>query len=146
MNQLKQQSNNDIDNATTKEDIDRIKQKLEDAVNNISNYVTAKVDAKNEIKDAAAAKIKEIDNNPDLTPEQKAAAKDEVNRLKEQALKDIDNAKDLNGIDEAKSQARDTISKFDPNQFTIDQAKDKAKQAIEEELTTNSKKLIITLT
>ncbi|WP_422635971.1 DUF1542 domain-containing protein [Staphylococcus pasteuri] len=132
LNQLKQQSNNDIDNATTKEDIDRIKQKLEDAVNNISNYVKAKVDAKNEIKDAAAAKIKEIDNNPDLTPEQKAAAKDEVNRLKEQALKDIDNAKDLSGIDEAKSNAQDTINQFDPNQFTIDQAKDKAKQAIEE--------------
>ncbi len=132
LNQLKQQSNNDIDNATTKEDIDRIKQKLEDAVNNISNYVKAKVDAKNEIKDAAAAKIKEIDNNPDLTPEQKAAAKDEVNRLKEQALKDIDNATDLNGIDEAKSNAQDTINQFDPNQFTIDQAKDKAKQAIED--------------
>ncbi|VXC69104.1 DUF1542 domain-containing protein [Staphylococcus pasteuri] len=132
LNQLKQQSNNDIDNATTKEDIDRIKQKLEDAVNNISNYVKAKVDAKNEIKDAAAAKIKEIDNNPDLTPEQKAAAKVEVNRLKEQALKDIDNATDLNGIDEAKSNAQDTINQFDPNQFTIDQAKDKAKQAIED--------------
>ncbi len=128
----KQQSNNDIDNATTKEDIDRIKQKLEDAVNNISNYVTAKVDAKNEIKDAAAAKIKEIDNNPDLTPEQKADAKDEVNLLKEQALKNIDNAKDLTGIEEAKSNAQDTINQFDPNQFTIDQAKNKAKQAIEE--------------
>ncbi|MDO6575202.1 DUF1542 domain-containing protein, partial [Staphylococcus pasteuri_A] len=48
------------------------------------------------------------------------------------ALKDIDNAKDLNGIEEAKSKAQDTINQFDPNQFTIDQAKDKAKQDIEE--------------
>ncbi|WP_415918579.1 DUF1542 domain-containing protein [Staphylococcus warneri] len=130
--QLQQQANDTIAKAATKEEIEIAKQKFEQALNGLKDYVNAKVEAKQQIKDLADAKNKEIDSNPNLTPEQKEAAKAEVERMKQQALKDIENANNVDAVNKAKDQGQSTINNFDPNQFTIDKAKADAKKAIED--------------
>uniref|UniRef100_UPI0011598F0C DUF1542 domain-containing protein n=1 Tax=Staphylococcus aureus TaxID=1280 RepID=UPI0011598F0C len=82
------------------------------------------------IENATQQKIDEINNSVTLTPEQKEAAIAEVNKLKQQAIDYINNAVDVHTVEEVQQQAKAQIEQFNPEQFTIEQAKSNAIQAI----------------
>ncbi|HEJ7383335.1 TPA: GA module-containing protein, partial [Staphylococcus aureus] len=82
------------------------------------------------IENAAQQKINEINNHATLTPEQKEAAIAEVNKLKQQAIEQINNAADVHTVEEVQHQEQAHIEQFNPDQFTIDQAKSNAIKSI----------------
>ncbi|HHA5986414.1 TPA: DUF1542 domain-containing protein, partial [Staphylococcus aureus] len=82
------------------------------------------------IENAAQQKINEINNHATLTPEQKEAAIAEVNKLKQQAIEQINNAADVHTVEEVQNQEQTHIEQFNPDQFTIDQAKSNAIKSI----------------
>ena len=82
------------------------------------------------IENAAQQKINEINNHATLTPEQKEAAIAEVNKLKQQAIEQINNAADAHTVEEVQHQEQAHIEQFNPDQFTIDQAKSNAIKSI----------------
>ncbi len=82
------------------------------------------------IENAAQQKINDINNHATLTPEQKEAAIAEVNKLKQQAIERINNAADVHTVEEVQQQEQAQIEQFNPEQFTIDQAKSNAIQSI----------------
>ncbi|HDF4861108.1 TPA: GA module-containing protein, partial [Staphylococcus aureus] len=82
------------------------------------------------IENAAQQKIDEINNHATLTPEQKEAAIAEVNKLKQQAIEQINNAADVHTVEEVQHQEQAHIEQFNPDQFTIDQAKSNAIKSI----------------
>ncbi|HDG8500970.1 TPA: DUF1542 domain-containing protein, partial [Staphylococcus aureus] len=82
------------------------------------------------IENATQQKIDEINNSVTLTPEQKEAAIAEVNKLKQQAIEQINNAADVLTVEEVQQQAKAQIEQFNAEQFTIEQAKSNAIQAI----------------
>ncbi|VEB65633.1 extracellular matrix binding protein [Staphylococcus aureus] len=75
-------------------------------------------------------KINDINNHATLTPEQKEAAIAEVNKLKQQAIEQINNATDVHSVEEVQQQEQTHIEQFNPEQFTIDQAKSNAIKSI----------------
>ncbi|CFO93612.1 Erythrocyte membrane binding protein [Staphylococcus aureus] len=82
------------------------------------------------IENAAQQKINDINNHATLTPEQKEAAIAEVNKLKQQAIEQINNATDVHSVEEVQQQEQTHIEQFNPEQFTIDQAKSNAIKSI----------------
>ncbi|WP_460996900.1 DUF1542 domain-containing protein, partial [Staphylococcus aureus] len=82
------------------------------------------------IENAAQQKINDINNHATLTPEQKEAAIAEVNKLKQQAIEQINNAADVHTVEEVQRQEQAHIEQFNPDQFTIDQAKSNAIKSI----------------
>ncbi|HDA1134808.1 TPA: GA module-containing protein, partial [Staphylococcus aureus] len=82
------------------------------------------------IENAAQQKINEINNHATLTPEQKEAAIAEVNKLKQQAIEQINNAADVHTVEKVQHQEQAHIEQFNPDQFTIDQAKSNAIKSI----------------
>lgn len=92
----------------------------------------AKQQAIKDIEDATRNKIDDINNNTTLTQEQKDAAITEVDKLKQQAIDNINKSTKQDDVDQAKQKGQDQINQFDPNAFTIDQAKDNAQKAIED--------------
>lgn len=82
------------------------------------------------IENATQQKVDEINNSVTLTPEQKEAAIAEVNKLKQQAIEQINNAADVHTVEEVQQQAKAQIEQFNAEQFTIEQAKSNAIQAI----------------
>ncbi|HDG9916463.1 TPA: GA module-containing protein, partial [Staphylococcus aureus] len=82
------------------------------------------------IENAAQQKINDINNHTTLTPEQKEAAIAEVNKLKQQAIEQINNATDVHSVEEVQQQEQTHIEQFNPEQFTIDQAKSNAIKSI----------------
>ncbi|WP_154841003.1 DUF1542 domain-containing protein, partial [Staphylococcus pasteuri] len=96
-----------------------------------SNYLKPKLHPKNQIKHPPPTKIKQIHNNPHLTPQQKPPPKHQLNPLKQQPFKHIHNPTHLNPIHQPKSNPQHTINQFHPNQFTIHQPKHKPKQPIQ---------------
>ncbi|WP_047560700.1 DUF1542 domain-containing protein, partial [Staphylococcus schweitzeri] len=94
----------------------------------------AKQQAIQSIENAAQQKVNDINNDDTLTPEQKEAAIAEVNKLKQQAIDYINNAPNVHSVEEVQHQEQAHIEQFNPNQFTIDQAKANAIKAIEDEI------------
>lgn len=94
--------------------------------------IVAKNQAIKDIEDLAQNKINDINNNTTLTKAQKDAAIAEVNKLKQQAIDNINKATNQEDVDHAKQSGQDQIYHFNPNAFTIDQAKVKAQKAIED--------------
>lgn len=88
----------------------------------------AKQQAIKDIEDATRNKIDDINNNTTLTQEQKDAAITEVDKLKQQAIDNINKSTKQDDVDQAKQKGQDQINQFDPNAFTIDQAKDNAQK------------------
>ncbi|HFE6648227.1 TPA: DUF1542 domain-containing protein, partial [Staphylococcus aureus] len=84
------------------------------------------------IENAAQQKIDEINNSVTLTLEQKEAAIAEVNKLKQQAIDYINNAPDVHSVEEIQQQEQAHIEQFNPEQFTIEQAKSNAIKSIED--------------
>ncbi|HCV9997685.1 TPA: hyperosmolarity resistance protein Ebh [Staphylococcus aureus] len=84
------------------------------------------------IENAAQQKINEINNSVTLTLEQKEAAIAEVNKLKQQAIDNINNAPDVHSVEEIQQQEQAHIEQFNPEQFTIEQAKSNAIKSIED--------------
>ncbi|HDA7699663.1 TPA: hyperosmolarity resistance protein Ebh [Staphylococcus aureus] len=84
------------------------------------------------IENAAQQKINEINNSVTLTLEQKEAAIAEVNKLKQQAIDYINNAPDVHSVEEIQQQEQAHIEQFNPEQFTIEQAKSNAIKSIED--------------
>ncbi len=84
------------------------------------------------IENAAQQKINEINNSVTLTLEQKEAAIAEVNKLKQQAIDHINNAPDVHSVEEIQQQEQAHIEQFNPEQFTIEQAKSNAIKSIED--------------
>ncbi len=84
------------------------------------------------IENAAQQKINEINNSVTLTLEQKEAAIVEVNKLKQQAIDHINNAPDVHSVEEIQQQEQAHIEQFNPEQFTIEQAKSNAIKLIED--------------
>ncbi|HHA7121025.1 TPA: DUF1542 domain-containing protein, partial [Staphylococcus aureus] len=84
------------------------------------------------IENAAQQKINEINNSVTLTLEQKEAAIAEVNKLKQQAIDNINNAPDVPSVEEIQQQEQAHIEQFNPEQFTIEQAKSNAIKSIED--------------
>ncbi|MCL4587849.1 DUF1542 domain-containing protein, partial [Staphylococcus aureus] len=84
------------------------------------------------IGNAAQQKINEINNSVTLTLEQKEAAIAEVNKLKQQAIDHINNAPDVHSVEEIQQQEQAHIEQFNPEQFTIEQAKSNAIKSIED--------------
>ncbi|HHV8922384.1 TPA: DUF1542 domain-containing protein, partial [Staphylococcus aureus] len=84
------------------------------------------------IENAAQQKINDINNHATLTPEQKEAAIAEVNKLKQQAIEQINNAADVPSVEEVQQQEQAHIEQFNPDQFTIEQAKSNAIKSIED--------------
>ncbi len=84
------------------------------------------------IENAAQQKIDEINNSVTLTLEQKEAAIAEVNKLKQQAIDYINNAPDVHSVEEIQQQEQAHIEQFNPEQFTIEQAKSNAIKLIED--------------
>ncbi|HEH8153133.1 TPA: GA module-containing protein, partial [Staphylococcus aureus] len=82
------------------------------------------------IENTAQQKINDINNHATLTPEQKEAAIAEVNKLKQQAIEQINNAADVHSVEEVQQQEQAHIEQFNPDQFTIDQAKSNAIKSI----------------
>lgn len=94
----------------------------------------AKQQAIQSIENAAQQKVNDINNDATLTPEQKEAAIAEVNKLKQQAIDYINNAPNVHSVEEVQHQEQAHIEQFNPDQFTIDQAKANAIKAIEDEI------------
>ncbi|CAA5257957.1 cell wall associated fibronectin-binding protein [Staphylococcus aureus] len=84
------------------------------------------------IENAAQQKINEINNSVTLTLEQKEAAIAEVNKLKQQAIDHVNNAPDVHSVEEIQQQEQAHIEQFNPEQFTIEQAKSNAIKSIED--------------
>ncbi|HBE8352165.1 TPA: hyperosmolarity resistance protein Ebh [Staphylococcus aureus] len=84
------------------------------------------------IENAAQQKIDEINNSVTLTLEQKEAAIAEVNKLKQQAIDHVNNAPDVHSVEEIQQQEQAYIEQFNPEQFTIEQAKSNAIKSIED--------------
>lgn len=84
------------------------------------------------IENAVQQKINEINNSVTLTLEQKEAAIAEVNKLKQQAIDHINNAPDVHSVEEIQQQEQAHIEQFNPEQFTIEQAKSNAIKSIED--------------
>ncbi|HEB2178075.1 TPA: hyperosmolarity resistance protein Ebh [Staphylococcus aureus] len=84
------------------------------------------------IENEAQQKINEINNSVTLTLEQKEAAIAEVNKLKQQAIDHINNAPDVHSVEEIQQQEQAHIEQFNPEQFTIEQAKSNAIKSIED--------------
>ncbi len=84
------------------------------------------------IENATQQKINEINNSVTLTLEQKEAAIAEVNKLKQQAIDHINNAPDVHSVEEIQQQEQAHIEQFNPEQFTIEQAKSNAIKSIED--------------
>ena len=81
------------------------------------------------IENAAQQKINDINNHATLTPEQK---KLRLQKLisKQQAIEQINNAADVHTVEEVQRQEQAHIEQFNPDQFTIDQAKSNAIKSI----------------
>ena len=94
--------------------------------------IVAKNQAIKDIEGLAQNKINDINNNTTLTKAQKDAAIAEVNKLKQQAIDNINKATNQEDVDHAKQSGQDQIYHFNPNTFTIDQAKVKAQKSIED--------------
>ncbi len=84
------------------------------------------------IENAAQQKINEINNSVTLTLEQKEAAIAEVNKLKQQAIDHVNNASDVHSVEEIQQQEQAHIEQFNPEQFTIEQAKSNTIKSIED--------------
>ncbi|WP_218816305.1 DUF1542 domain-containing protein, partial [Staphylococcus argenteus] len=84
------------------------------------------------IENAAQQKINDINNSATLTPEQKEAAIAEVNKLKQQAINQISNSSDVQSVEALQQQEQTKIEQFNPDQFTINQAKVNATKVIED--------------
>ncbi|HBC4641423.1 TPA: hyperosmolarity resistance protein Ebh [Staphylococcus aureus] len=84
------------------------------------------------IENAAQQKIDEINNSVTLTLEKKEAAIAEVNKLKQQAIDHVNNAPDVHSVEEIQQQEQAYIEQFNPEQFTIEQAKSNAIKSIED--------------
>ncbi len=84
------------------------------------------------IENAAQQKINEINNSVTLTLEQKEAAIAEVNKLKQQAIDHVNNAPDVHSVEEIQQKEQAHIEQFNPEQFTIEQAKSNAIKSIED--------------
>ncbi|HAR3452462.1 TPA: DUF1542 domain-containing protein, partial [Staphylococcus aureus] len=84
------------------------------------------------IENAAQQKINEINNSVTLTLEQKEAAIAEVNKLKQQAIDHVNDAPDVHSVEEIQQQEQAHIEQFNPEQFTIEQAKSNAIKSIED--------------
>ncbi len=84
------------------------------------------------IENAAQQKINEINNSVTLTLGQKEAAIAEVNKLKQQAIDHVNNAPDVHSVEEIQQQEQAHIEQFNPEQFTIEQAKSNAIKSIED--------------
>ncbi|GJF43965.1 hypothetical protein SA19061_10550 [Staphylococcus argenteus] len=84
------------------------------------------------IENAAQQKINDINNSATLTPEQKEAAIAEVNKLKQQAINQINNSSDVQSVEALQQQEQTQIERFNPDQFTINQAKVNATKVIED--------------
>lgn len=84
------------------------------------------------IENAAQQKINEINNSVTLTLEQKEAAIAEVNKLKQQAIDHVNNAPDVHSVEEIQQQEQAHNEQFNPEQFTIEQAKSNAIKSIED--------------
>ena len=91
----------------------------------------AKQQAIKDIEDVTRNKINDINNNTTLTQGQKDAAIAQINKLKQQVIDNINKSTNQDDVDHAKQSGQDQINHFNPNAFTIDQAKDSAQKAIE---------------
>ena len=96
----------------------------------VEKLTVVKQQAIESIENAAQQKINDINNHATLTPEQKEAAIAEVNKLKQQAIEQINNAADVHTVEEVQRQEQAHIEQFNPDQFTIDQAKSNAIKSI----------------
>ncbi|HDD6776628.1 TPA: DUF1542 domain-containing protein, partial [Staphylococcus aureus] len=67
INQILQQGHTDINNAMTKEEIEKAKERLAQALQDIKDLVKAKEAAKQDLDKRVQALIDEIDQNPNLT-------------------------------------------------------------------------------
>ena len=83
------------------------------------------------IENAAQQKINEINNSVTLTLEQK---KLQLQKLisKQQAIDHVNNAPDVHSVEEIQQQEQAHIEQFNPEQFTIEQAKSNAIKSIED--------------
>ncbi len=109
INQILQQGHNDINNAMTKEEIEQVKERLAQALQDIKDLVKAKEDAKNKIKALANAKRDQINSNPDLTPEQKAKALKEIDEAEKRALQNVENAQTIDQLNRGLNLGLDDI-------------------------------------
>ncbi|HHD0911403.1 TPA: DUF1542 domain-containing protein, partial [Staphylococcus aureus] len=126
INQILQQSHNDINNAMTKEAIEQAKERLAQALQDIKDLVKAKEDAKNDIDKRVQALIDEIDQNPNLTDKEKQALKDRINQILQQGHNDINNALTKEEIEQAKAQLAQALQDIKD----LVKAKEDAKNAI----------------
>ncbi|VDZ92707.1 surface protein, ECM binding protein-like protein A [Staphylococcus aureus] len=132
INQILQQGHNGINNAMTKEEIEQAKAQLAQALQDIKDLVKAKENAKQDIDKRVQALIDEIDQNPNLTDKEKQALKDRINQILQQGHNDINNAPDVHSVEEIQQQEQAHIEQFNPEQFTIEQAKSNAIKSIED--------------
>ncbi|MEB6746354.1 DUF1542 domain-containing protein [Staphylococcus haemolyticus] len=112
-----------IDQATNNAGLDTAKTNGVGTINNIQPVVVKKDEAKTAIDKAVEAKKAEIDQTLNATDEEKAAAKAKVDEAVNNAKASIDQATNNNGVDTAKSEGTDAINHVQPVVVKKDEAK-----------------------
>nr|WP_076689911.1 SasC/FmtB family protein [Staphylococcus haemolyticus] len=128
---------NAIDQATNNAGVDTAKTNGVDSINNVQPTVVKKDEAKTAIENAARAKKAEIDQTLNATDEEKAAAKAKVDEAVNNAKASIDQVTNNEGVDTAKSNGLDSINNIQPTVVKKDEAKtaiDKAAEAKKTEI------------
>ncbi|MEZ7594499.1 DUF1542 domain-containing protein, partial [Streptococcus sp. 27098_8_76] len=111
-------------NATTKPELDAVEKAGTDKIKTDNPVLSKKPAAKKAIDDALAAKNKEIDDRPDLTPEEKTKAKEAAKAAADKAKEAVDAATTNAAVDKAKADGTTAVANVTPV------AKAEAKKAI----------------
>ncbi|WP_000428622.1 DUF1542 domain-containing protein, partial [Streptococcus mitis] len=111
-------------NATTKPELDAVEKAGTDKIKTGNPVLSKKPAAKKAIDDALAAKNKEIDDRPDLTPEEKTKAKEAAKAAADKAKEAVDAATTNAAVDKAKADGTTAVANVTPV------AKAEAKKAI----------------
>ncbi|MBF2757724.1 DUF1542 domain-containing protein [Staphylococcus haemolyticus] len=123
VNEAAKVAKNAIDQTTNNADVERVKEKGIDSINQIQPTIIKKSQSKALIDEVADSKKAEIDENTNATEEEKTAAKAKVDEFATNAKSEIDQATNNSGVDAARLKGIDSINQFQPTTVKKDQAK-----------------------